>query len=107
MSDCLRTSIRLQREKQYEQEFCQCGIGQWCGCANCNETSSQLLSGERDQTSWPASAHLKLVTGERMRAVGCSMNDTNVKLMAICGARLAAELAVLDGIGWSEPPPPA
>lgn len=44
---CLRTSI-CSKEKQYGMEFCQCG-GQWCGCANCHETISQLLSGERDQ----------------------------------------------------------
>ncbi|HHQ4468359.1 TPA: hypothetical protein ACSPZQ_002193 [Aeromonas veronii] len=44
---CLRTSI-CSKEKQYGMESCQCG-GQWCGCANCHETISALLSGERDQ----------------------------------------------------------
>ncbi|PKQ80120.1 hypothetical protein AOX56_12765 [Aeromonas sobria] len=44
---CLRTSI-CSKEKQYGMEFCQCG-GQWCGCANCNETVSALLKGERDK----------------------------------------------------------
>lgn len=43
---CLRTSI-CSKEKQYGMELCQCG-GQWCGCANCHETISALLKGERD-----------------------------------------------------------
>ncbi|WP_429211325.1 hypothetical protein [Aeromonas veronii] len=43
---CLRTSI-CSKEKQYGMELCQCG-GQWCGCANCHETISKLLKGERD-----------------------------------------------------------
>lgn len=46
---CLRTSI-CSKEKHCGMELCQCG-GQWCGCANCHETVSALLRGERDQNA--------------------------------------------------------
>ncbi|MFQ2050982.1 hypothetical protein ACK34J_18775 [Aeromonas veronii] len=68
--DCLRIAI-YAKEKHCEQEFCQCG-GQWCGCAGCNDTATQLLRGNRDYNSLGLQvpiANWSPVTGIEMKGV--------------------------------------